>query len=67
MDYQQLLNDVIGDTEAYRGHGAPASYIPALKNVDPRKLGIALVLADGSSFVAGDADEAAAGAARVAA
>ena len=58
LDYQQLLDDVIGDTEVYRGHGAPASYIPALKNVDPKKLGLALVLKDGSSFVAGDADEA---------
>lgn len=57
MDYQQLLNDVLSDTEVYRGHGTTASYIPALKNVDPRKLGIALVLKDGSSFVAGDADE----------
>jgi glutaminase len=57
LDYQQLVNDVLGDTEVYRGHGTAASYIPSLKNVDPRKLGIALVLEDGSSFVAGDADE----------
>ena len=57
MDYQQLLNDVLSDTEVYRGHGTTASYIPALKNVDPRKLGVALVLKDGSSFAAGDADE----------
>lgn len=57
MDYQRLLNDVISDAEVYRGHGTPASYIPALKNVDSRKLGIALVLRDGTSFVAGDADE----------
>lgn len=58
LDYQQLLDDVLSDTEVYRGHGTTASYIPALKNVDPKKLGIALVLRDGSSFVAGDADEA---------
>jgi len=58
LDYQRILDDVLGDTEVYRGHGTTASYIPALKNVDPKKLGIALVLRDGSSFVAGDADEA---------
>ena len=58
LDYQRLLDDVLGDTEVYRGHGTLASYIPSLKSIDPRKLAIALVLRDGSSFVAGDADEA---------
>lgn len=57
-DYQQLLDEVLADAEAYRGHGDVASYIPALAQVDPRKMGIALVLGDGRTFCAGDADEA---------
>ena len=57
IDYQRLVDDVLADAEAYRGLGDVASYIPALAQADPRKMGIALVLGDGSSFVAGDADE----------
>jgi glutaminase len=57
MDYQQLLDDVLADVSAYKGQGEVASYIPALAKADPNRLGLALVLKDGSSFVAGDADE----------
>ena len=57
MDFQNIVDSVLSDTDVYRGHGTLASYIPALKNVDPRKLGLAVVLKDGSSFAAGDADE----------
>jgi glutaminase len=48
---------VLGGVHAYRGQGQVASYIPALKGVDPKKFGIALVLKDGTSFVAGEGDE----------
>ncbi|MET1109946.1 MAG: glutaminase [Allosphingosinicella sp.] len=58
MDYQALVDEVLADVSAYKGQGKPASYIPALALADPNKLGLALVLEDGSSFVAGDADEA---------
>ena len=58
LDHQQLLADVLSDVQAYRGQGSVASYIPALRQVDPHKFGIAIALADGSTFVAGDADEA---------
>jgi glutaminase len=57
MDYQAILNEVLSDVQAYRGQGKVASYIPALANIDPHKFGLALVLEDGSSFAAGDADE----------
>ena len=56
MDHQALVENVLSDVQAYRGQGKVASYIPALAAVDPHKFGIALVLKDGSSFVAGDAD-----------
>ncbi|HZG07757.1 MAG TPA: glutaminase [Allosphingosinicella sp.] len=57
MDHQALLEGVLGDVHAYRGQGKPASYIPALKGVDPRKFGIALALRDGTTHIAGDGDE----------
>jgi glutaminase len=57
MDLQKLVEDVLGDVEVYRGHGEVASYIPALKAVNPRKLGIAVAAQDGTTYVAGDADE----------
>jgi glutaminase len=58
MDYQALVDEVLADVSAYKGQGTPASYIPALARADPGKLGLALVLEDGSSFAAGDSDEA---------
>ena len=58
IDYQQLVDGALSDAEAYRGQGTVASYIPLLAQADPRKLGIALVLEDGSTFTAGDSDEA---------
>jgi glutaminase len=57
MDYQALVDEVLADVSAYKGQGNVASYIPALAQADPNKLGLALVLEDGSSYVAGDADE----------
>ncbi|HEX8623874.1 MAG TPA: glutaminase [Allosphingosinicella sp.] len=57
MDYQALVDEVLADVSAYKGQGNVASYIPALAQADPNKLGLALVLEDGSSFVAGDSDE----------
>src|SRR4051812_25260183 len=57
MDYQALVEEVLSDVSAYKGQGNVASYIPALAQADPNRLGLALVLKDGSSFVAGDADE----------
>jgi glutaminase len=57
MDYQALVDGVLSDAESYRGHGDVPSQIPALAEVDVKKLGIAIALADGSTYVAGDADE----------
>lgn len=57
MDHQALVDEVLADVSAYKGRGTRASYIPALAQADPNKLGLALVLKDGSAFCAGDADE----------
>jgi glutaminase len=56
-DYQALLDGVLSDAEVYRGHGELAKQVPALGKVDLKKLGIAIALADGSTYVAGDGDE----------
>ena len=47
---QPLVDAVLSDAEANRGLGEVASYIPALAQVSPRKLGI--TLGDGRSFAA---------------
>ena len=57
MDLQAIVDEALDYADHYRGHGALASYIPALAKVDPNKLGIALVTGDGESYAAGDADE----------
>lgn len=57
MDYQALVDGVLADVSAYKGQGQVASYIPALAEADPNKLGLALVLKDGSVYCSGDADE----------
>jgi glutaminase len=56
-DLQPLVDAVLSDAEAYRGLGDVATYIPALAQVNPQKMAIAIALGDGSTFVAGDADE----------
>ena len=58
MDLAAILQEVMGEVESHRGEGKVADYIPALAEVDPRKLGIAIALGDGSVHRAGDADEA---------
>lgn len=58
MDYQALVDDVLADVSAYKGQGTVAAYIPALAQADPNKLGLALVLNDGSAYCSGDADQA---------
>lgn len=56
-DLQKAVEAAFSIAESYRGMGTLASYIPALAGVDPRKLGLALVTGDGSTYVIGDADE----------
>jgi glutaminase len=58
LDMQAVVDEVLADAATYRGHGFVASYIPALAKVDPNKLGIAVTLADGRTYGAGDANEA---------
>ena len=51
----QLLNDILDQVRPLIGQGTVADYIPALANVPPHQLGIAVHTADGEIFMAGDA------------
>lgn len=57
VDLQEALDGALKDVSAYQGQGVIPTYIPALAQVGPRKLGVAVALGDGRSFAAGDADE----------
>ena len=54
----QTLARIAADMAAAPDLGRVADYIPALARIDPAQFGIAIVLADGSVHVAGDADVA---------
>lgn len=55
------LEDIVADIAAEMAdapdRGAVADYIPPLAEIDPRRFGIAVVEADGTCHVAGDAEE----------
>ncbi|HWT12111.1 MAG TPA: glutaminase [Allosphingosinicella sp.] len=53
----EILARVLAAAEPERGTGRVASYIPALAQVDPNKLGIAFADRDGRVHGAGDCDE----------
>lgn len=54
---QSILDDIHAQLSPRFGEGAVATYIPQLAKVDPRKFAMAVVMADGTGFAAGDADE----------
>ena len=55
-DLQTILDRIAADAAATTERGTVASYIPALARVDPDQFAIAVVLADGRTLSAGDAD-----------
>ena len=50
MDYQQILQRIHKEILPFSGVGEQASYIPALKQVDPNQYGICLQTVDGCSY-----------------
>ncbi|MEO5322458.1 glutaminase [Mesorhizobium sp. CC13] len=54
---QAVLDEIVAEMSAQADRGEVATYIPQLGKIDPGKFGIAVVLNDGSSAVAGDAEE----------
>ncbi|MBW8184416.1 glutaminase B [Shewanella nanhaiensis] len=54
MPEQALLEQVVDKVRPLLGQGKVADYIPALANVNPKKLGIAVTTIDGTTIGAGD-------------
>lgn len=55
---QTTLDAITAEAASTLERGQVANYIPALARIDPAQFGIAVVLADGSIYGAGDADTA---------
>ncbi|MBL6735346.1 MAG: glutaminase B [Shewanellaceae bacterium] len=53
-----VLEQVIDEARQYIGQGKVANYIPALAQIDPNKIGIAVCHVDGTVIGAGDYQEA---------
>jgi len=58
IDLSAIVADIAAEMKAAPERGAPADYIPPLAAVDPGKFGIAVIEADGTCHLAGDAEEA---------
>ena len=55
MDYNQVITRIYNDLKKFRGNGKPATYIPALAEVDPMHYGIAVESFDSGVNYIGDA------------
>jgi len=53
----RLLEDILAQVRPLIGRGKVANYIPALADVNPDNLGIAVCTTSGETFSAGDAEE----------
>src|SRR5687768_10086190 len=56
-DLGAVLEEIRREVAPHFGKGRVASYIPALKRVPAGKFGIAVAMADGREYAAGDAAE----------
>jgi glutaminase len=57
IDLTEIVAEVCRDVESHIGAGRVADYIPALSRIDPRKFGMAIIMCDGETVCAGDAEE----------
>ena len=57
IDYQQIFTEIESELNGLDDKGEVASYIPELKNVDARKLGVHLTTIENDHFSFGDSDE----------
>ena len=57
MDLDRIVAEIAAEMAAMSDRGRVADYIPPLAAVSPDRFGIAVVLADGTCHLAGDADE----------
>ncbi|MDO7843807.1 glutaminase [Sphingomonas immobilis] len=56
-DLSAIIADIVAEMADAPERGKVADYIPPLATVDPMKFGIAVIEADGTCHLAGDADE----------
>ncbi|WBO23558.1 glutaminase [Sphingomonas abietis] len=56
MDLPAILARIVAEMRDAPDRGAVARYIPSLAGVDPARFGIAIVTADGDTFMGGDAN-----------
>jgi glutaminase len=57
MEYQRILEEIYQEVLPLFGQGKVAGYIEPLKQVDPRKFGMAIETLDGECFQLGDSQE----------
>ncbi|HMM60942.1 MAG TPA: glutaminase, partial [Candidatus Rifleibacterium sp.] len=55
IDFQTCIEEILSETRSLIGKGRVADYIPALAEVEPNQVGIAVQTLDGKTFQAGDA------------
>jgi glutaminase len=55
-DLQTVVSEIVAGLQRRTERGQVATYIPELARVDPKQFGLAVVAADGTVAVAGDAD-----------
>ena len=58
IDLSAIVADIAAEMAAAPDRGTPADYIPPLACVDPARFGMAVIEADGTCHLAGDAEEA---------
>lgn len=58
IDLSAIVAEIAAEMAAAPDRGTPADYIPPLACVDPARFGMAVIEADGSCHLAGDAEEA---------
>ena len=57
IDLSAIVAEIAAEMAAAPDRGTPADYIPPLACVDPARFGMAVIEADGSCHLAGDAEE----------
>ncbi|MEK6155260.1 glutaminase [Flavobacteriaceae bacterium 3-367] len=58
IDFQRILNEILGDLSTAKDRGTVASYIPELAKIDINKFGIHLIDDAGNEYSSGNSDEA---------
>ena len=57
MNYQQILQEIYTEVQAFKTEGKIATYIPELATIDPHKFGMSIRCLNGQLFEIGDSQE----------